>query len=202
MKKLVPLLLIITIGISLIGCNSVKHNTSSSKTHDVTSRPSTQVKTTSPSQMVDSVIKNPTSINEASPTEETSTIPDESAKADNFYIEEIVSSYERLLVHAINDNDFSLIKNLLMPESDIYKSQENFVTEQYKKGIKYKLIEVYPEEIKQSSKKDEYKVYVTVNIEISEFGKEKETKEFKRIYTVIDDGKIRKITDIEEWVED
>jgi hypothetical protein len=87
-----------------------------------------------------------------------------------------------------------------MPGSSIYQSQEKFVAEEFNKGIKYRFVDVYPEKINQGSKKHEYMAYVTANIEISEPNKKgKEVKEFKRVFTVLDDGKTRKITDIQEW---
>lgn len=201
MNRMISLMLSVTLIIALAACSPVKDNLNGGTIQSETANPSTVItaKATPPSQTVEPKTQNSTSTPEASPKTETTSIPNVGVKADNFYIEEIVSSYERLLVHAINDNDFSLIKNLLMPESNIYKSQEQFVSEQFNKGIKYKFIDIYPEEIKQGSKKNEYKAYVISNIEISEPNKGKETKEFKRIYTVLDDGKIRKITDIQEW---
>lgn len=198
MRKQMLLMLIVMISIALVACNSVKYNPNSSTTQKGKSKLSTKIGAKSPSQTVELKTQNSASKPEVSLTNESTPIPNEGAKADNFYIEEIVSSYEQLLAYAVNDNDFALIKNLLMSESNIYQSQEKFVTEQFDKGIKYTLIDIYPEEIKQGSKKYEYKAYITANIEISGLNKGKETKEFKRIYTVIDDGKIRKITDIQE----
>jgi len=76
-------------------------------------------------------------------------IPNSGEKADKFYVEQIVGNYERLLIHAINDNDFSLIKNLFIPDSNTYKSQKQFVAEQYSMDIKHKFSRIYLEGIEQ-----------------------------------------------------
>ncbi|MFH1860526.1 MAG: hypothetical protein ABH870_05890 [bacterium] len=214
MRRVSLFISIVTISIVLVACNSVRHNPNSSTTQNETSKPSTETKAISLSQTVESETQNSTSDNSKlgilsekyescgdpgriTYESEPSPIPMAGVKADGFYIEEIVTSYERLLTYAINDNEFSLIKDLLMPESDICQSQEKFVAEQVSKGIKYERPDVCTE-IKKGSKKNEYKVYVTGNVEISEPNKAKEIKEIKCIYTVIDDGNIRKITDIHE----
>ncbi|MCK9478435.1 MAG: DUF5991 domain-containing protein [Firmicutes bacterium] len=124
-------------------------------------------------------------------------IPNLGEKADRFYVEQIVGNYERLLIHAINDNDFSLIKNLFIPDSNTYKSQEQFVAEQYSMGIKHNFSRIYLEGIEQVENKNTYIVHATVYFETIIPDKTSTSKEVKRIYTVIDNGEIRKIINIQ-----
>ncbi len=206
MRKILLLILIVTVGVALAACNSVKYNSNNSVAQNETSNPLTEIKATSSSQVIEPKTQNATSESKVLPNTESTTIiyddfvmPIEGTKADSFYIEETIEFYVENLASAINDNDFSQINDHLMPGSKIYQSQEKFVAEQFSKGIKYKLRDFNIEEIEPSSKKGEYKAYVTEHIEISELNKAKETKKIKHIYTVINDDKIRAITDIQEW---
>ncbi|MBU0700686.1 hypothetical protein KKE26_05255 [bacterium] len=63
MKKVWSLLLIVTIGIVLTACNSVKHNSNSSIAQNEASKPSTEIKVASSSQTVESGTQNLTSAN-------------------------------------------------------------------------------------------------------------------------------------------
>jgi len=81
--------------------------------------------------------------------DETSSISDlgpEAAKADYYYIETLIDSYQESLVYAINNNDFPFLAGLLSSDSDFYYAQKNLVEEQYKEAIK---LEIYDYDIKK-----------------------------------------------------
>lgn len=138
-------------------------------------------------------------------TKKSSTIQNgkpEDAKADTFYVEEVISNYEELLINAINENDFSKIENLLVPNSNLYISQKKLVPDLYKKNIKEKLINFEIAKIEDLSKNGVYKVYVIEKIAIKYPDKQDyETKEFNWIYDVIyynNNSKVG-ISNIEKW---
>jgi hypothetical protein len=120
-------------------------------------------------------------------------------KADTFYVEEIIKNYEALIIEAINNNDFSQVENLLIPNSKLYNAQKKLIKDLYAKNIKEKLVEYSIVKIENTSKKDEYKVYVIERIGIQYAKKDYKEKEFKWIYTVVQGNEKIGISDIEEW---
>ena len=44
-----------------------------------------------------------------------------------FYIEELIANYEKLLIQAINENEFSLVECILIKGSKLYISQKNWL---------------------------------------------------------------------------
>ena len=120
------------------------------------------------------------------------------AKSDTFYIEEIINTYEVLLIEAINSNNFSIIEKYLVKNSDLYNAQKNLVNTLYKKGIKEKLINYNIYDIKLSSN-GIAKVYVSETIEIKNSENKVITKQFNWIYTVISKETSVGISDITKW---
>lgn len=165
------------------------------------SAPSTIVKTTKATPTEVSVVTN--SLEPTKPAkpsqEETSTNP-EGTKAWGFYIQEVVRNYETLVVEAINNNDFSLIDNLLVPGSNLYNSQKKLVADLYNKKIQEKLVEFDLKDIQKTDKEGIFKVFVSEKIGVKYPEKQEfETKEFNWIYTVISDKDRPGLSDIEKW---
>lgn len=137
------------------------------------------------------------------PQSDTTAIPTtkpEATKAENFYIEEVISNYETLLVEAINNNDFSLIESLLVPNSNLYNSQKKLVSDLYTKNIKEKLIDFNIESIENTGKNGIYKVYVSESIGIKYLDKQDfETKKYDWIYTVVKSKDSIGLSEIEKW---
>jgi hypothetical protein len=122
------------------------------------------------------------------------------AKADDFYISELIANYERLLVQVINNNEFSAIESLLVPGSKLYNSQKKLVSDLYTKKIQEKLVEFDIEDIKYMEKEGVYKVYVTEKIGIKYPDKQDfEIKEFNWVYTVVSSNDKIGLSDIEKW---
>lgn len=89
----------------------------------------------------------------------------EYAKADSFYVEALLSGYERMIIQAINENDFSQVEKYLIKDSELYKSQKKLVADLYSRDIKEKLINYSIEDIKNISDY-EFEVYVKEEISI------------------------------------
>ncbi|MFC6232531.1 hypothetical protein ACFQI7_32625 [Paenibacillus allorhizosphaerae] len=123
-----------------------------------------------------------------------------SAKADTFYLELLIQNYEQTLIDAINNNDFSLVEPSLIPESNLYNSQKQLISNLNKKNIKEKLIEYSIEDIKVGKKSNEYQIYVEEKISITYPDRiNSETKVFKWVYTAVLDKKVIGLTEINEW---
>ncbi|MFM1653809.1 TcaA NTF2-like domain-containing protein [Brevibacillus sp. B_LB10_24] len=106
------------------------------------------------------------------------------AKADTFHVENIVSSYEDLIIGAVNQKDFSYVKDFLFPDSPVNQEQEKLIEELGKKGISLNLIESRIEDIKESDQRNEYLVEVVTELEITK-ADETKTKKIKKAYTVL-----------------
>lgn len=106
------------------------------------------------------------------------------AKADTFYVESIVSGYEDLIIDAINQKDFSYVKDFLLPDSPVYREQEKLVEDLGEKGISLNLIESRIEDINESDQPDEYIVEVVTELEITN-ASETNKKKIKKAYTVL-----------------
>ena len=123
------------------------------------------------------------------------------AKADGYYVELVIDSYERLLIEAINENQFSLIEDLLDNNGPLYKEQEKLITRLHKKRIHEKLISYAVDKI--DSDEDYFFVYTVEKIEIQYPEKDPLVKEFTWKYTVREDylEKSAKIIKLEKWTE-
>lgn len=108
------------------------------------------------------------------------------AKADTFYVESIVSGYEALIIDAINQKDFSYVKDFLLPDSPVYQEQEKLIEDLGEKGISLNLIESRIEDITESDQPNEYLVGVVTELEITK-ANETNTKKIKKGYIVISD---------------
>lgn len=122
------------------------------------------------------------------------------AKADDFYFEELMNSYENLLIDAINNDRFSSIACLLVPESKLYNAQKKLVSDLFRKGIKEKLISYSIEDIRPTNDEGVFKIYVYEKVGIrypdtNHFV----TKQFYWIYTVIVNDNLYRLSDIEKW---
>lgn len=190
-KNLVLAGIIITLVISMLGCTS----------HQVKVNPNTN---DNKEPMV-STTDAPQNVQSTKTQEPTTIVPNtnpEAAKADHFYIEEVVSNYETLLIEAINNNNFSLIENLLIPNSNLYNSQKKLVTDLYSKNIKEKLLGFDIVDIQDTGKEGVFKVYVRENIGVKYPDKQDfETKEYNWIYTVIKSKDSVGLSDIEKWAK-
>ncbi|QGQ98805.1 hypothetical protein EHS13_29975 [Paenibacillus psychroresistens] len=125
------------------------------------------------------------------------------AKADDFFISELVANYENLLIQAINNNEFTAIENLLIVNSPLYNSQKKLVKDLYAKRVQEKMVDFSIEKIESLEKEGTYNVYVNERIAIKYPDKQDfETKEFNWIYKVVEsDGKLG-LSDIEKWVRE
>ena len=121
-------------------------------------------------------------------------------KADDFYFEELMNSYENLLIDAINNNRFSSIECLLVPESKLYNAQKKLVSDLFRKGIKEELISYSIEDIKPTTDEGVFKLYVYEKVGIryprtNHFV----IKQFYWIYTVTVKDNLYRLSDIEKW---
>jgi hypothetical protein len=144
------------------------------------------------------------SISDKSTSENTSaeSIPSQlgGVKADDFNISDVVANYERLLIYAINNNEFSALEAVLIPNSKLYNSQKKLVQDLHDKNIEEKLIEFNIEEIQKIENEGIYKVFVNEKIGIKYSDKQVfETKEFNWIYTVEESNEKLGLSDIEKW---
>lgn len=172
--------------VSMIGCASQQIKSNSNDTNDNKKPITSTTDTPQNAEQQPSAIESTTNL--------------ETAKADNFYIEEVVRNYETLLVEAINNNDFSLIENLLIPNSNLYHSQKKLISDLYKKNIKEKLIDFNIESIEDTGKDGVFKVYVSESIGIKYPDKQDfETKKYNWIYTVIISKDRIGLSEIEKW---
>ncbi|MCT4542212.1 MAG: hypothetical protein N4A63_01580 [Vallitalea sp.] len=121
------------------------------------------------------------------------------AKADTFYVEEVIRGYENSMIDAINQNDFSLVEKLLLPNSNLYKSQKKLILNLHERGITEKLIDYDIVEIEGSEDGNIYKVYTTEKIEIKYSKQNIKIKDYTWIYTVFLNLDTVKISDIEKW---
>lgn len=141
----------------------------------------------------------PTSLSNPIPTKEELLEPG-SAKADTFYLELLIQNYEQTLIDAINNNDFSLVEPSLIPESKLYNSQKQLISNLNAKKIKEELIEYTIRGIKVGKKSNEYQIYVEEKISITYPNRtDSETKEYKWVYTAVLDKGVVGLSDINEW---
>ena len=121
------------------------------------------------------------------------------ARPSNFYLEELISNYEELLVSANNNGDFSIISSMIRQDSSFYNKQKESIESSYNNNVKYNLLDYNIEQIKEIDSKT-YKVYVVENIEVKESNNDNfQAKQFKHIYTIkLDDSGIG-INNKEDW---
>jgi len=128
-------------------------------------------------------------------------------KADSFYIEEVARNYTSAVIDAINDNDFSRLENLLVPNSSLYDSQKKLVSDLYARNIKLELFD-YDIDFDLDCLEEQgeagiywvYEVYVTESVGVKYPDKQDfETKEYNWVYTIVLSEDDVGISQIEEW---
>ena len=122
----------------------------------------------------------------------------EKESPDDFYnafgsvgipVDDLIKGYVANLVHAINNNDFNLVKSYIEEGSPLYEKQQNLIKDLNDKDIKEELLDYKILSMGEvSDNKFEVKVYENHRIIYSD-GSDKIT-EYEWIYTVafIDDG--------------
>lgn len=121
------------------------------------------------------------------------------ARPSNFYIEELISNYEQLVVDANNSGDFSIVSSMIIQDSNFYKKQKEAIESSYNNNVKYNLLNYSIDQIKEVNNKT-YKVYVIENLQVKEGNDANfQDKQFKHIYTIkLDDSGIG-INNKEDW---
>lgn len=121
-------------------------------------------------------------------------------KKETIYsIFEVMKKYEHSLPDAINRNDFSMVKDTLIVDSNLYKAQKKLVEDLNKKSVNEYLEEFVIKKVVGTDKQGEYKVYTSEKIAIQYPGKDYVTKDFNWIYIVVCDDKKCGINDIISW---
>lgn len=103
-------------------------------------------------------------------------------KADNFYIEELIYNYVHNRIEAINNNDFSMIEDSLLEDSDFFSNQKEIVSQLHRQKVQQKLLDYEIKNIEEIDQEN-YKVYVYEYIE-TKYPDKEEKKEHYWIYTV------------------
>lgn len=127
-------------------------------------------------------------------------IIDESSKVINEdIIRKLIQNYETSLIEAINNNNFSLVEKYLIIDSELYKSQKQFVENLYNQQIRERLVDFEIKEIKKVNENSKYWVFVCEVIEINQPNKEAMQKQFNWIYTSeVQNGQLG-LSKIEKW---
>lgn len=125
----------------------------------------------------------------------------EAQSSDIDKMELLFDCYEKNMVKAINNNDFSLVEKYLLKDSPLYNSQKQLITNLYQRGIKEDLVSY---QIIDSSfdYHNEKKFTVYVHEIFSIFYPEKQKSEFKEfdyIYILSIAEKDYGLFDIQRW---
>ncbi|WP_438446969.1 XAC2610-related protein [Gorillibacterium sp. sgz5001074] len=112
-------------------------------------------------------------------------------------ITELIRSYQRELVHAINTNTFSYVEPYIIPGSSLYQAQKELVASLYARKIKEHFVdsEVYNFTYDQ----DRYKVEVTEQVGVGVAEKGEKINNYQWIYTVEPSGGKLKLSGLEVW---
>jgi hypothetical protein len=117
-------------------------------------------------------------------------------------IQNLIGTYEKKLIEAINTNDFKKVEPTLLKGSNLYTAQKKLVSDLFKKNTKEKLVDFEVYAIASSPENNQYHVYVLEDIGIKYSNKKNyETKKFSWCYTVVKDEKTGSFTlsNIEKW---
>ena len=121
------------------------------------------------------------------------------ARPSDFYIEELISNFEELVIDANNNGDFSIVSSMITQDSSFYKKEKETIESSYRNNVKYNLLDYNIEQIKAIDNKT-YKAYVVENIEVKEGNESNfQAKQFKHIYTIKFDDSGIGINNKEEW---
>lgn len=115
-------------------------------------------------------------------------------------IESLISSYEKNIIEAINNNSFPKVEACLLKNSNLYNSQKQLVPSLYKKNTKEKLIKYEIYAIDKDYDTGIYRVYVLEEVSIKYSGKNYVNKKYSWYYTVkADENGNYKLSDINKW---
>jgi hypothetical protein len=112
-------------------------------------------------------------------------------------IENLISSYQKKLVEAINSNTFTHVEPFLLPNSTLYNSQKELVANLSSRKIKERFIssEIYG----YSIEKERYKVEVLETVEVDYPDKGPRTNNYQWYYTVEQSNGKFLLSQLEEW---
>ncbi len=130
---------------------------------------------------------------------DTDVLHQEATKADNYAIELLIDSYQKSLVHAVNNNNFILLGNLLLPDSNFYYVQKEFVEGQYQQGITMEIKDYDILDIVEGESEGVYRVYVVETISKKSIGSAPVEEELRCIFTVVNNDEVLVISAKEEW---
>jgi hypothetical protein len=117
-------------------------------------------------------------------------------------IQNSIKSYEKMLIEAINSNDFKKVEPVLFKGSSLYNDQQKLVKNLNKQGIKEKLNSFEIFAIGYIEDRDEYRVYVIEDIGVLyPAGKDYVSKKFNWCYSVKLDRNTKsyKLSRIDKW---
>jgi len=121
-------------------------------------------------------------------------------ESENKSVESLMSSYEKNIIEAINNNNFSKVEAYLLKGSSLYNSQKKLIQSLNKQKIKEKLTKYEIYALDYDYEKAEYKVYVLEEVAIKYTGKNYVNKKYGWCYTVkADKSGTYKLSDIIKW---
>ena len=115
-------------------------------------------------------------------------------------IEDLMGLYEKNIIEAVNNNNFSKVEACLQKGSSLYNSQKKLVQNLYQKNTKEKLnkYEIYA--VDYNHDKNEYMVYVTEQTAVKYQGKSFVNMKYQWCYSVkADDSGNFKLCNIQKW---
>ncbi|MFE4354216.1 TcaA NTF2-like domain-containing protein [Peribacillus butanolivorans] len=115
----------------------------------------------------------------------------ETVSFTNAEVEEFMRKYVESGIQAVNNNDFSLVEQLIDPSGKSYKDQQRYLDYLASKGITEEVVGFAVNDIVKVDK-DSYKVSTNEQYEISYDDGSKKTKEFTSSYVlkVLEDGRL------------
>ena len=115
-------------------------------------------------------------------------------------IENVINSYEKNMIEAINSNNFSKVEGCLLKGSNLYNSQKKLIPYLYKKNTKEKLTKYEIYAIDYDYENKQYRAYVLEEIAIKNSGKNYVNNKYSWCYTLKADSTGNyKLTDIVKW---
>jgi hypothetical protein len=122
----------------------------------------------------------------------------EDSKIKSF--ESLMSSYEKNIIEAINNNNFSKVEGCLLKDSSLYNSQKKLVQSLNKQKIKEKLTKYEIYAISYDYTNNTYKFFVLEQVAVKYPGKDYVNKKYQWCYTAkADSSGNYKLSSIEKW---
>ncbi|PYG87765.1 WG repeat protein [Ruminiclostridium sufflavum DSM 19573] len=115
-------------------------------------------------------------------------------------IENVIGSYEKNMIEAINSNNFSKVEGSLLKSSNLYNAQKKLVPYLFKKNTKEKLnkYEIYA--IDYDYDNNQYRAYVFEEVAVKYSGKNYVNNKYSWCYSIkADSSGNYKLTDICKW---